>query len=149
MMRPRERNSRRSGSPGLGGASLLLMFAALCLSAFALLTLVTARDGHRLAAASLQAAADYYAADSRAEEVLAALRVELAAGRPAPAEIAGAAITALGGDEYAYQLPAGEGQALDIRVRVGADGAYSVLAWRLTPLTEWRADDSLPVWQGD
>ena len=60
--------------PAVGGISLLVVFAVLCLTVFALLSLSTVRADARLSEASAQAVADYYAADCQAQEILAQLR---------------------------------------------------------------------------
>ena len=68
--KPRERFS----PPAVGGISLLVVFAVLCLTVFALLALTTVQADNRLADASAKAVTDYYAADCRAQEILARLR---------------------------------------------------------------------------
>ena len=60
--------------PALGGSSLLVVFAVLSLTVFALLSLSTVRADQRLGEASAKAVADYYAADLKAQEILADLR---------------------------------------------------------------------------
>ena len=45
--------------PAVGGVSLLVVFAVLCLTVFALLSLTTVRADVRLADASAQAVSDY------------------------------------------------------------------------------------------
>ena len=67
--------TRKSFSlPMVGGSSLLVIFAVLCLTVFTLLTLSTAQADSRLSASSVQAVSDYYAADLQAETILAQLR---------------------------------------------------------------------------
>ena len=60
--------------PALGGISLLVVFAVLCLTVFALLSLSTVRADQRLSDASARAVQAYYAADCQAQEILARLR---------------------------------------------------------------------------
>ena len=69
-----ERKQAELSPPPVGGASLLVVFAVLCLTVFALLSLSTVRANGRLSEASAQAVADYYAADCAAQEILARLR---------------------------------------------------------------------------
>ena len=52
--------------PAIGGASLLAVFAVLCLTVFVLLSLTTVEADRRLAEAAAQAVTDYYAADCQA-----------------------------------------------------------------------------------
>ena len=69
-----ENRGERFSVPATGGISLLTVFAVLCLTVFALLSLSTIRADGRLAQASAQAVEDYYAADRQAQAVLAKLR---------------------------------------------------------------------------
>ena len=58
----------------VGGSSLLVIFAVLCLTVFALLSLSSVQAERRLADAATQSVVDYYQADLRAEEIFARLR---------------------------------------------------------------------------
>ena len=69
-----ERKKEGMAPPALGGSSLLVAFAVLALTVFALLSLSTVQADVRLADASAQAVTDYYAADCQAQEILARLR---------------------------------------------------------------------------
>lgn len=60
--------------PAVGGSCLLVIFAVLCLTVFALLSLSTAQANDRLADASVEAVSAYYQADRQAETILAQLR---------------------------------------------------------------------------
>ena len=64
-----------SGPPAaVGGSSLLVIFAVLCLTVFALLTLSTAAADSRLSQDAAAAVEAYYQADSQAEALWARLR---------------------------------------------------------------------------
>ena len=69
-MRTREKFS----PPVVGGSSLLVIFAVLCLTVFALLGLSTVQADQRLSDASAKAVSDYYGADTQAEQIFAQLR---------------------------------------------------------------------------
>ena len=62
---------RDSFPPAVGGSSLLVIFAVLCLTVFALLGLATVQANSRLSDASAQTVSGYYAADCQAETILA------------------------------------------------------------------------------
>ena len=130
---------RRMSIPAVGGSSLLVIFAVLCLTVFALLALSTAQAGERLSSQSLQAVEAYYQADSRAEAILARLRLgEL------PPEV-----TAEGAGVYAYTCPISDTQALFVRVRVEEDGGYALLRWQAASTARWEAEEGLSVWDGE
>ena len=131
-------DNRRGGlPPAVGGVSLLTAFAVLCLTVFALLSLATVRADGRLADSAVQGVADYYAADCRAQEVLARLR---AGERPEEA--------ARDGDVYSYACPISDTRELSVEVLVRGDGSYQVLRWQAVPTALWEADDSLELWDG-
>ena len=111
-----ERKQAELSPPPVGGASLLVVFAVLCLTVFALLSLSTVRANGRLSEASAQAVADYYAADCAAQEILARLRNE---ELPEGVDV--------DGDTYRFSCPISEGQTLEAEVRLeGGSGRASV-----------------------
>lgn len=137
-----ENRGERFSVPATGGISLLTVFAVLCLTVFALLSLSTVRADGRLAQASAQAVEDYYAADRQAQAVLAKLR-----GGVAPAGISEVDVTVNEG-VYSYVCPISE--ALELQVEVRLEGAeYTILRWQAAPIGEWEFDDSLELWDGE
>ncbi|WP_322170467.1 hypothetical protein [Acutalibacter caecimuris] len=123
--------------PALGGSSLLVVFAVLSLTVFALLSLSTVRADQRLGDASAKAVSDYYAADAQAQEILARLRL---------GEVpAGVAETAEG---YAYACPISGTQALQVELRANA-GNVEILRWQVISTVEWEGSDDMVVWDGE
>lgn len=131
-------DKRQSNGPVIvGGSSLFTIFAVLCLVVFALLSISTVKADERLGDASAASVAAYYEADSRAEEILAALRRgEMPQG-----------VTETEG-KFVYACPISETQTLVVEVAVeGAD--YTIYRWQAVSVTDWQTDDSLPVWNGE
>lgn len=127
---------KRFSPPAVGAASLLVIFAVLCLSVFALLSLSTVRANLRLSDSAAAAVEHYYAADTRAEEILAQLRAgEIPEG------------VRRNGDVFSYDCPISDSQTLAVQLRV-QDGVYEILRWQAVSTGDWQADDSLPVWDG-
>ena len=107
----------RFSMPTTGGISLLVVFAVLCLTVFALMSLSTVQVDKRMSDASLQAVSDYYAADCEAWRILALL---LEGEVPED-------VTQEDGI-YAYSCPISETQ--NLRVEVSLDGKqYTILRW--------------------
>ena len=129
-------SKKRFAPPPVGGISLLVVFAVLCLTVFALLSLSTVQADVRLADASVRAVSDYYAADREAQEILARLR-------------AGEFLedVSIEGDVYSYSCPISENRELKVEVRIQGP-AYTVLCWRAVPVEEWESDDTLELWDG-
>lgn len=122
--------------PAVGGSSLLVIFAVLCLTVFALLGLSTVQADGRLSDASAQAVAGYYEADCRAEEILAQLR----SGRTPEG------VTETNG-VYAYTCPISDTQALEVQVELQGE-TWTVLRWQAVSTARWEADESLELWDG-
>ena len=120
-------SKRRFTPPPVGGVSLLVVFAVLCL---------TVQADVRLADASVRAVSEYYAADRQAQEILARLR----AGE-FPEEIT------MEGDVYGYTCPISENRNLKVEVRLRGS-EYTVLCWQSVPAEEWESDDTLELWDG-
>lgn len=133
-------NDKRSFSPPVvGGSSLLVIFAVLCLTIFALLSLSTVQADGRLADASAQAVSSYYAADCQAEEILARIR---AGQLPEGVEDAG-------GGLYRYAVPISDTQELRVTVTYFTPDDYRVIQWQAASIADWTPDESLGVWDGE
>jgi hypothetical protein len=120
----------------LGMSSLLVMFAVLCLTVFAVLSVATVQANTGLLEKMNSAVSEYYLADCEAEQILAQLR-----NNTIPAEVE------VNGDTYSYLCRVNETQALAVEVEICAD-AYKILRWQLISVGEWQADDKRPVWGG-
>ena len=126
----------RFSPPVVGGTSLLVIFAVLALTVFALLSLSTALANDRLSSAAAQAVYDHYQADCQAEAILAQLRQ----GRQPPG-------VARQGDVFAYSCPISDTQTLLVEVRLDGD-TYTILRWQAVSTAPWQPDDSLNLWDG-
>ena len=134
-------DEKRFSAPIVGGSSLLVIFAVLCLTVFALLGLSTVQADGRLADASAEAVSAYYAADCQAEAILARLRAgELPEGVEETVTPEGRTC--------AYTCPISDTQTLAVEVRLeGTD--YTVLRWQAVSTADWAADETLDLWDGD
>lgn len=130
------KQKRRIGIPAFGGSSLLVIFAVLCLTLFALLGLSSAQASERMNTAAVESVTAYYAADLEAERTLALLRQG-----SVPENVQ------KNGNIYSWSCPVNERQELKIEVRIEGS-EYEVLRWQLVSTTQWVADDKLNVWQG-
>lgn len=128
MNKDRKKTEISLGTPG--AASLMVIFAVLCLAVFAVLSLSTALADSRLEQTAADNVLKYYAADAAAEEYLAELRAEGKNG------------------EYDCSIPVSDTQLLSVRVRIDENG-YMILKWQLEYSADWEADESLNVWNGE
>lgn len=130
------RGKERFSPPALGGSSLLVVFAVLCLTVFALLSLSTVRADGRLGDAAEKAVTGYYQADTQAQEILARLRSgEVPEGVESR------------GETYSYSCPISETQRLDVQVKVQGS-SYQVLRWQAVASGEWNPSDRMEIWEG-
>lgn len=129
------KKSDRMSAPAIGGSSLLVIFAVLCLTVFALLSLSTALAEKRMADASARAVSAYYEADLEAERIFARLK----AGEP----VSGVQTDA---NFYRYTCPITENQILKVELKRESD-QWTVCLWQVVarsgPISE-----TLPVWDG-
>lgn len=131
------RERRTTPIPTTGGSALLVIFAVLCLTVFALLAISTVQANRRLSERSAEASLSYHAADLEAERILAALRD---GSHPDT-------VTDWGDGLYAYVCPVSEGQALFVNVHVDGE-TYQILRWQLCSTADWDPQDDLAVWSG-
>ena len=123
--------------PAVGGSALLTIFAVLCLTVFALLSLSTALSGERLTEASIESTQNYYDASYEAEGIFARIR---AGEKPEGVSAEG--------NVYSYSCPIGENA--ELRVRLSHEGGeWIVLQWQSVSTVDWESDSSLPVWSGE
>lgn len=122
--------------PAVGAGSLLAIFAVLCLTVFALMSLTTVQAEKRLAEASGRAVKAYYAADLQAEEIFARLR----AGQ-LPEEVR------VQEDLYTYRCAISDNQYLDVALEKTGAG-WRVLRWQAVAREGSGETDTLPVWRG-
>ena len=124
-------------APMVGGSSLLVIFAVLCLTVFALLGFSTVQADRRLADASIAAVSGYYAADCEAERILAQLR-------------AGSVPDGVSGENgvYRYACRISDTQALFVEAAVQDENDWQILRWQAVPTVLREGDDSISVWGG-
>ena len=127
---------RRTSAPVVGGSSLLVFFAVLCLTVFALLSLSTVQADQSLSEQSAQAVGEYYAADLQAEALFARIR----AGE-CPDQV-----TEENG-VYTYACTISDTQELRVMLKQEEAG-WTVVQWQAVSTVHWQEDDLLPVWDG-
>lgn len=145
---------RKGAAPMLGGASLIMVFAVLCLTIFAVLTLLTADSERKISESYAKSVDDYYRADTEAAafvSVLAkALKTDGMDGFRSAAAEAGAEYAAADADgvpTVEKSFPIDDNQALC--VVLAADGtAVRVDRWQVVYTGEWIPDDAPGLWNG-
>jgi len=134
---------------GIGSASIVLIFTVLCLTIFAVISLIPALTEQNLIKAEVQLVKDYYAADLLAERILDEI---LLAEVQNSEKIMGIEISSywdwdLLAERVSFVCPISETRELYVAVEIGED-FYDILTWRVRITTEWEPDDRLNVWPG-
>ena len=140
----------KGGGIGVGSASIVLVFAVLCLSVFSLITLVIADNSKALADSEVKLVTGYYEADAAAQRIL----TEILASDTIPGTAFGVDIVSeWDGDQDAYTVryicpvPNSE-RYLHVELAIRTD-SYEILNWRMRDDSEWKADEGWDVWIPD
>ena len=130
-------DKKRMGMPATGGSSLLVIFAVLALTVFAILSISTVTADQKLDDKSAASVEAYYEADCQAEMILAEIRSgKLPEG------------VKRDGNLYSYKCLVTDSLNLEVEVLVEEE-EYEVLRWQMVSAADWQNDDSLPVWDGE
>jgi len=142
---------RRSTGVNVGSASIVMIFAVLCLTVFSTLSFVTANYERRLAEKSAQAVTQYYAADWQCEDIYQQIYNKLQNGVAADQlGIAGVqasqdATTTI----LSYTVPIDDEQALSVKLTVLPEGAIRTDQWCVTAIRQWEYNEQIQVWDGE
>ena len=138
------------GGVGVGSASIILVFAVLCLTVFSLITFVVAGNDKVLVESESRFVLGYYDADGLAERVLdELLKTDMGI---TPDSILGIDIDsdydmALGATVYYYSCPVSDEKELYVRL-ARSYNSYDILSWRMRDTGDWEMDTSLNVFMG-
>lgn len=132
----------------VGGASIMLVFAILCLTVFALITLSAANYNSALASVDARMVTNYYEADTLAECIVG----ELLSGTDSD-YILGTSVESewdwdLLAEVSTFSCEISDSKELYVKVAVYED-SYDILNWRMRDTVEWEIDESLPIWTGE
>lgn len=139
---------------GVGSASIVLIFAVLCLTVFTLITYIVAGNHKALVDAEAELVTGYYEADSQAARILDLLldtgtahAATAAAGTYEGTEVKTVFNDDLGAETLYYHCPVNDRKALYVNVLIEA-GAYEILSWQMVDLNDWEADGAINIWDG-
>ena len=134
---------RKFSPPAVGGSSLLVIFAVLCLTIFALLSMSTVQADGRLANAANDAITGYYAADTQAEEILARLR-----NGEVPEGVTLSENGELTAATYVCTISKSQQLAVAVIFHGGLGDDYEIRTWQSVSTANWDPDQHLNVWDG-
>jgi len=134
---------------GVGSASIVLVFAVLCLTVFSLITFVVAGNEKRLVDAKADLVIGYYNADTLAELILS----DILAADEIPDIIRGVEISrgfneALNKETTYFFCDISDSKALFVNLLI-QDESFDILSWRMYDKEVWELDETINVWTGD
>jgi len=134
---------------GVGSASIVLVFAVLCLTIFSLITFVVAGNDKALVDAKAEMVTGYYEADTLAELIL----TDILSPGDTPDTIRGVPInTRFDEDQNSettyFFCNISDSKALFVNI-ILHDDTFDILSWRMYDKDEWEIDDSINVWTGE
>ena len=137
------------GGVGVGSASIVLVFAVLCLTIFSLITLVVSNNDKALVDAQVQLVSGYYKADTLATRILA----DILSADAIPDKIYGVDIyttwdESIEAETICFFCRISDIKALYVNL-VQRDDSFDILSWRMWDTDEWVFDDSIKVWSGE
>ena len=137
------------GGIGVGSASIVLVFAVLCLTVFTLITFIVANNDKALVDAETSLVTGYYKADTLAEHILA----DLLKADTLPSKIGDIEINTQWDDELNMETtyflcPISDVKALYVNLAFHYD-SFDILSWRMRDIDEWEIDTSINVWSGE
>jgi len=134
----KKRNEEKSVfAMGTGVSSLLVIFAILCITVFAVLSVSSASADSALSEKTAVSVKEYYAADSEAEKILSEIR-----SGNIPDNVT------CEGDTYKYVCHINDTRELRVEVTVnGSD--YLIERWQTVYTGSWENDESMNVWGGE
>lgn len=154
-----EKQQKKSSGINVGSASIVMVFAVLCLTIFSALTYMTALSEKRLTDKSSEAIKNFYFADTACENSLADIR-KLAKNCNTAQELKNSLETAnfalpddfkteLIGDVLymTYSKSIESRQALYVELSYGGK-TVDVLCWQAADVSGWQFDDHLDIWTG-
>lgn len=145
------RENRRSSGIHVGSASIVMIFAVLCLTVFSTLSFVTANHERKLAEKSALAVQQYYQADWACEEMYQRIYEHLASGAPAEELTAlGVELTEQDGVErVSYSAPIDSEQRLRVTLALLPDGSIRTEEWKAEAVNAWEYSEDIEVWDGE
>jgi hypothetical protein len=136
------------GGIGVGSASIVLVFAVLCLTVFSLITLVISGNDKALVDARVQLVTGYYEADALAERILA----DILAADSIPATLHGVEIQTKRDDELNVEVNfycrISDMKSLYVNLVLRGD-SFDILSWRMMDSDNWVFDNVINVWTGE
>jgi len=133
---------------GVGSASIVLVFAVLCITIFTIISFVPALNEDKLITSELALVTSFYNADVVAEKIVA----EILANTSTPAQSHGIDIEAefdfnLMAEIISFNSPITDSTMIHVIIS-RFEQHDEITSWRVVNTAQWQADERLNVWLG-
>jgi Na+-transporting methylmalonyl-CoA/oxaloacetate decarboxylase gamma subunit len=131
----------------MGVVSIIAILVILVLVVFAALSITTAKADLNLSEKTAEVTSEYYKADSEAEEKLAEVAAAVRGGAGWENAL-GEGYSVSDGEGKTiveYDVPAGDNEALYVRLGVAADGSVSRELWQVRSVEEWTGNNDIQL----
>lgn len=146
-------NKRNELKIGIGASSILMIILTLVLTAFGVLSLVSARADQKLTEKTKNMMADYYAADEKVEELLASIDAVLIKRENTETQnlelskIDDALVVEKNGSLF-FSVRVNENRQIAVRLQILSeeDHRYDVITRRLESTGKWDPETDIETW---
>lgn len=138
------RQGKNGAGVHVGSATLVMIFSILCLTIFAVLSVVTAGNAWTLAKKSADSVTAYYVADTQAIAIYDQLTADfdgtVTLPTACPAQVDGEG-------NLNYWVTIDDNQVLWVQL-YQREGTLEIGRWEVEKQGDWEADQSLDIWVG-
>lgn len=146
---------KKSSGLNIGGASIIMVFAVLCLTVFAILTLITANSELKMSVKTADGIKSYYSADTKAAEKVAGIKSS--ARNNNDLSVLETEFTKLGytckkeADSLvvSFSQIVDDNQSIEVSLTVSSDGTVSTDQYKEVNTKDFETDGTINVWDGN
>ena len=136
---------------GTGASSVLMIVIILTLTAFAVLSFVSARSDYRIAIQSLETNQKYYQAERTVQSLLsdidAVLQTSSSDTKMRNVLALDGSITQLSENTVTFSEPAGENREIVVILKIANQGTYQIMLYEFINTETWEIDNNMNLWQ--
>lgn len=148
-------NQRKTAGVNIGGASIIMVFSVLCLTIFAVLTLVSANAESNLANKSVTSVKNYYEAEAQANNTLSEIykivdeQSDLQGIKANVLKLSNTVSASDDGGKLIISYSEKIDDSQELKAKLSTDGKnIKILSWKVQSTAEWIPDDDINVFQG-
>lgn len=148
--REQKRTNNRKPGFNVGSASIIMVFAVLCLTIFSVLSFTTSSSDLRLSQRASKSISDYYLAEYRAEDKV--LQISNQVKKDGNLD----SLKALSGEisknssefTFSFTEPVDDRRMILVELAFDKNNDITITRWNLLSSSDWIPDNSMDVWSG-